>query len=418
MFCQFMSLLPGSLHYKFFFGYVLCAYLSILGLYRLFYLLCSSGLLTCLSIVLLLGPLDGINVGGNELFYNFLVPSLLAKTFSIWGWYFFFKPQPRGKASYLLWALAALAQPLVGLQCFLLAVAIQGLEMLRTRTWNSDFLVWVVVAGPWLGALLSTSHQTGEVWDLLVFRDAHHYYPPSFPFLHLILLGGLSLWALAVHGWNVRIRYFILLVMAGCIIYTLGIWMHSSFLLKTQWFKTTIWLKALGSAGGLYFVYQLIIHRVGIILGVIILLSIRLWFQPAVTPYHFPWLQPTADEIKIANVARLLTPVHASFIVPFDFSTFRYYSQRSLFVDYKSVAHHGVYFERWQPRIQAIYGLPLRLPGNTNEHRLLANKHYAQLTQEQLKSFPVDFMVTDSTQSYSTWPILATAGRYVLYQIK
>ena len=153
LFGHFLALLPGSLAIKFFFLYILFTYLLVLGANKLFYYLSSSWSSSMIAILIIIGPLDGINTGGNELFYNYLVPSLVAKSISIWGWYFFVNDKPQALVSYLLWALAAYAQPLAGTQCFLLAVTIQILEYFQRKTWRWDFMVWVALAGPWIAAL-------------------------------------------------------------------------------------------------------------------------------------------------------------------------------------------------------------------------------------------------------------------------
>lgn len=417
LFCHFLVRIPGSLDLKFFFLYILFAYLWVLGTYKLYYYLSSSWLTSTVAILVLIGPLDGINTGGNELFYNFLVPSLVAKSISIWGWYFFVKDRPLFYFSYLLWALAGYAQPLVGTHCFILAFSIQGINYVLHKSWQWYFIIWVVLAGPWIITLMIANQSAGSVWDLLTIRDAHHYYPLAFPTSHLVILGGLSLLALSLLGWNKPLRYFILLVLFGCLVYSTGIWYENELILKTQWFKTTIWVEALGTLGLIMLGRRVVQNRIWLSIGCLSFCFILLFLKPFPPPYHFPWKKPQSDEIKIAIKAGELTPINSIFIVPFDFSAFRYYAQRSLYVDYKSVAHHGLYFQTWWPRIKSIYGLSAEQPGQMEYHRETGINYYGTMQENTIKKLPVDYMVTDTSHNLA-FPRIASAGRYIIYQIR
>lgn len=417
LFCVFIALVPGFLAYKFFFIYIIFAYFLIVGLLKLNLYLSSSILISTFSTLGTIILMDGINTGGNELFYNFLVPSLVAKALCVWGWYFFLIDKPKYTYSYVLWSLASFAQPLVGAQCFFLGFGIQVILFMVGNPWRWHFLLWLGLAGPWIVALIIANNKSGDVWDFLLFRDAHHYYPASFPTLHLVVVWGLALIALASHSWNQKTRILTLLIIGGAIIYTIGIQAHSSLILKTQWFKTTIWLEAIGVLGFLQLSHLIIQRKIWFavsVLSVFILFTLVKWSLP---PYHFPWLTPYNDEIRIAQEAKKNTPIDAVFVVPFDFSAFRYFSERSIYVDYKSVAHHGLYFQKWQPRIQKIYGLELKLPGDVNLHKTVATQNYNQRVHNEISSLPIDYVILDTIKKLE-WPLVAQAGRYNLYKVK
>lgn len=162
---------------------------------------------------------------------------------------------------------------------------------------------------------------------------------------------------------------------------------------------------------------RIIQNRMWFITGCLSLCFILLAFRPFPPPYHFPWLKPRSDEIQIALEAKELTRSDATFIVPWDFSAFRYYAERSLYVDYKSVAHHGSYYQTWWPRIQTLYGLNPIQPGDLEKHRQMGSRYYHSLGKNEIKKLPVDYMVTDTSQML-TLPRIASAGRYVIYQIR
>jgi hypothetical protein len=71
--------------------------------------------------------------------------------------------------------------------------------------------------------------------------------------------------------------------------------------------------------------------------------------------YQFPWSTKKSDEVDISEQAAKLTPENSVFIVPIEFTAFRWYSKRSLYVDYKAMIHQEAFLNEWYKRIQAIY---------------------------------------------------------------
>src|SRR5690606_31723375 len=71
--------------------------------------------------------------------------------------------------------------------------------------------------------------------------------------------------------------------------------------------------------------------------------------------YMLPWISTEDAEVRISRRAAELTPVDAVFVVPYSFTAFRWYAQRSLYVDYKAMLHQQPFLGEWYARIQAIY---------------------------------------------------------------
>jgi len=68
-----------------------------------------------------------------------------------------------------------------------------------------------------------------------------------------------------------------------------------------------------------------------------------------------PWTQVKSEEVEIAQMAADSTSENAVFIVPVEFTAFRWYSKRSLYVDYKAMVHQEIFLKEWYKRMQDIY---------------------------------------------------------------
>ncbi len=96
--------------------------------------------------------------------------------------------------------------------------------------------------------------------------------------------------------------------------------------------------------------------------AILILVSVyRLsgWFGDK-PDYMLPWSTAQRDEIDVSLKADSLTPANAVFIVPVGFTAFRWYSKRSLYVDYKALFHQEQFLREWYGRIENIYAYGLK----------------------------------------------------------
>jgi hypothetical protein len=179
------------------------------------------------------------------------------------------------------------------------------------------------------------------------------------------LLGIIGVWF-----YKQRLRWFVVAILLGCVLYTIGVEKYRSpLVLYSQWWKTTIWLEALGC------VAIAVGHEKGVpylrfftkhfwAAPVVILLLIgtyRLsgWFgqSPA---YMFPWSKTKSDAVDVSEHAAALTAENSVFIVPIDFTAFRWYAKRSLYVDYKALFHQEQFLNEWYRRIENIYAYGLK----------------------------------------------------------
>ena len=167
-----------------------------------------------------------------------------------------------------------------------------------------------------------------------------------------------------------RLKWFILTILLGCIAYTIGVELYRQPLaLYTQWWKSTIWLEAFafiaigvtlekGSPSPKMFTkYTMVVPLVILLLVSVYRLSG--WFGDK-PEYMLPWSTTQSDEVDISLQADSLTPAKAVFIVPIDFTSFRWYSKRSLYVDYKALFHQEQFLKEWYQRIENIYAYGLK----------------------------------------------------------
>lgn len=308
------------------------------------------------------------STGGNELYYNSVVPSLIAKAIGSWAMYFWLEGKYRHWIAGLI--IATFLQPLVGLQLYILTMLALLLgrwveKAPRIIPWRSLFS-YVAVVLPWIFLLrINNGSQTDPdgFMDIMAFRLSHHFFPSAFGWIHLILLGIMVV--IAISFYKHRLRWFMLLIALGCVVYTVGVEIFNQpTILYSQWFKTTIWLEAFAFLAISVRIEKWLIRfdrfdKFWYAAPVILLLMVgtyRLsgWFG-ASPPFMFPIAKVVDAEVDISLKAKDVTEVSAVFIVPVEFSAFRWYAKRSLYIDYKALFHQEQFLKSWYKRIGDIY---------------------------------------------------------------
>ena len=327
-----------------------------------------------LAMILVIG--FHTSTGSNEIYYNSVIPSLAAKAAGSWALVYWLTS--RFTRWSLLLILATLLQPLVGLQLFILTVLAYILDLLAKKffqafPWRAvfyylpwrAFLYYLVVIVPFFILLIRNNGSEGEpsvFFDIIQFRLSHHFFASSFGILHLALFFIFSL--LAIYLARERLRWFIVLILFGCLVYEIGTeYAQVPLVLYTQWWKTTIWLEAFAFIGiGIYleklFSPNSIINRFPFIVPAVLLLMVsvyRLGIRDVKPPYMFPWSKEVSDEVDISLQAFQNTPADAVFIVPKEFTAFRWYSKRCTYIDYKAMLHQQSFLNEWYRRIKSIY---------------------------------------------------------------
>ena len=313
------------------------------------------------------------STGSNELYYNMVIPSLAAKALGSWAIYYWLKEK------YLWWislvTIAGFLQPLVGLQLFMLTLLAMAFHLLLEKKikelpWKL-ILPYLILTLPWLYFLAKYnggSTSPDLFMDIMEFRLSHHFFPSYFGWFHLIVFGLFAI--ITIRFYTRRLKWFMLAIVIGCIAYTIGVENYRSPLaLYTQWWKTTIWLEAFLFIAVMVNIEKFapspkLIAKYSIVVPILLLLLIstyRLsgWFGEK-PEYMFPWSSVKSDAVDVSEQAATLTPENSVFIIPIDFTAFRWYSKRSLYVDYKALFHQEQFLFDWYKRIENIYAYGLK----------------------------------------------------------
>ncbi|MCB0689177.1 MAG: hypothetical protein KDC53_21715, partial [Saprospiraceae bacterium] len=287
-----------------------------------------------------------INLGGNEIWYNYYVPSQLAKSIGIWA--FIFWLEHKRTSGYLLAALSTFAQPVVGAQLALLFLLT---DLIPWTKKNGKLLraplLYAVTAGVWVAAVFISNLVTdqtitsAEFYNIMEARLAHHFFPSYYPLRSWIILvplmsGGAFLWK----RLDLRIYRFFLWAFLGMLIYLIGIeWLQISSLLSIQWFKITVWLKPLSILAFLWLIEQYFppIPAVSTLISALLLLVLSV-IQISGTyrlfkdrPYHFPTTNYFTEEMDMGRKMLESLPDDACILIPPQVTGIRYFSRRSLY---------------------------------------------------------------------------------------
>ena len=238
----------------------------ICGMLKVAFHYLSDAWLSFLTVLFCLTLLYHINLGGNELYYNALIPSLLAKSTGIWSLYLFLSNKKA--VSLLLLFPILFIQPLVGLQLFILLVGSWVLDrkkaILANKTILSATCFFALCAGVWIFFLRQGAMVPPEAYfDIIQFRLSHHFIPSAFGvrnyaiIVPLVCLG----WLFFVMKKD-TLRHFFLIAILGAVLYAFGAQvLMDEMIISSQWFKTTIWLEFLSIIAVMVIVKDFILIR-------------------------------------------------------------------------------------------------------------------------------------------------------------
>jgi hypothetical protein len=337
-----------------------------------------------------------LNLGGNEIWYNYYVPSHLAKAIGIWGLLFWLTE--RRLTGYLLLSVATFAQPVVGAQLALLCMLIDlGQWKKEKLKVFSGPLLYGLTAGVWI-MLIFTSHLVKDhsitnsvFYDIMEARLAHHFFPSYFPFRSWIILLPLFLTATYfARRLDQKIFRFFLWALAGMVLYVVGIeWLKIPSLLSLQWFKITVWLKPLAFLVILK-LFDSWIGRVPVRwilwsmapISIFALLNITGIIQSfGNKPMDLPGTAFYNEEMDMALKMKNALPLDACIIIPPDVTGIRYFSEKSIYVDYKSNIHSKRYMAEAAHRRKELYGLDLEMRKSSPDIMQDLKRYYENLKE-------------------------------------
>ncbi len=398
------------------------------------------------GIILLLFPLNFHALGMNELFSRELSATLMSDAIAAAAIWMLL----RNKIwlGYSLIILSTFMHPLAGLQLFLLVTGSLFIQALTERNVKSavvkygwPVLVYLCTGGVFI-ALLQMGLQD-EPWDdalffqsFFVFRNAHHYMPTAYSTEDWMMLGPLFILApLLLFRKQRFLWFFCILILAGCLVYSLGVlYMHSVTIATAQWFKSTMWLEAiavfalLGAASRLLSSFNM---RQTILwtFSLVIVFSLAWWLIhfPTIsgwktnTAYELPFYERTTPEIDISRQIAEHTAKDALFIQPASLDELKYYSKRSGYVDYKALTHTKGFIHEWSARFEEIYSIN---PATSDVISFaavgLADQHFRNLTPDTLQHLHTTRGITHIVTFADValpYPIIAQNQRYIVYQL-
>ncbi len=381
----------------------------------------------------------GINLGENEAWYNYIMPSYLAKTIGIWSIYLFVIRQYNW--SFISLIAVTLFHPIVGAQLALLfgCVSIWMWWQSKWSTWPGwqGMVLYGLTAGLWIG-LIFYQHQLGDqtvddatFYEIMELRLGHHFFPGHFSTQHYLILIPLFVWSLFYwRKLDQRISLLFVLGLLGMLLYTFLVEViESPHFLSVQWFKINIWLKPLSIIALYAYIsskisfikipswsaWALLIAGVG--------LSVIQWTTGSIVgdnkPYFLPFVAYQTDEMKLASEMKEVLPIEATLLIPPHLHATRYLSGRSLYIDYKSNIHSRAYMAEATRRRELLYGMTpkWRKEGLNIPYAGLA--HYRALKAEDFLRFKAEgatHVMVEKAQVLELPEVMANES-FVVYQL-
>ncbi len=418
-----------------FFLHACCSLLLFAGMYRIAAEFIPSEVFRWGVVIVVTVGLQGIHLGGNDLYDLQFTPSFPAKALAVWAIYYFIRR--RLSVSVLLLMIAVLFQPLIAAQLILLFGLSLFVQLILGQVhWKPGFLVAGILTLPIVLyiLLLMNYHQSDPIdtdvyFQIIHLRMDHHFFPDSFGLfnyiIYAILLGSSLIY---FRYMNKRIFILLLAITGVSLLYAAGIHFNIKTALLTQWFKTTIWLEFLGTiaiASWLQRIFTFRIH-IGFLFSILILiLGIIAWAGwPPLDgkSYDFGSSWRDYEVVEIAEMAKEKTGKEALFLIPPNTTRFRHVAERSVYVDFKSISHNTPYLLAWSERVKKVYGLDA-FDGNPEggfERIPEASEHYRQLSESELRSLHtiegVTHMLTARSHALN-FPIVAETDQFRIYRL-
>ncbi len=412
--------------------------------YKIARLFIKTDYLIWLGLLTLFVPLFGINLGGNELYYNSFFVSNLVQLIALFGIYLFLKKNYIIALSII--ALVTLLQPVIGIQLFITCSGILLIGKLLNLVdieWITLFKtvgIWILTGGLWVIFLKIFFEEQGIsnaafFVILFEFRAPHHYLPLEFPLKDYLLMIPLLLFGTIFYlRKEIRIGLFFLISWVGMLTHLILVEGFSEVnAASLQWFKITIWLKAFSVFALFAFIEKSfpfiqnktlkqlafpVLISVGTAILIILIFARSLFFWNVPFDYGSHYKNDAAVEISL--LAKRLSPEDALFLHPINFTTLKVYGERSSMVDYKVLVHRKKAMIDWYARIGEVYGV------NVDSRKVglqlfdLADKYFRNMDEATIKELQKKYAITHLItfkDHYLDFQKIASNDKYQIYLI-
>jgi hypothetical protein len=342
-----------------------------------------------IAILFCLGPLDDFTLGNVELYSNCVQASSVATAIVIWAINYFL--DRKYITASIIISIATITQLLEGLDVMIVLSLVMFYKTVIERTVDfkkfAYFLaIFALTAGIYLVIILSSkssgasSISSAEVFKIMFeFRHPHHFMFSTFPVSKKILFAVFT--AVGIFYYYMRnkdIAWFLVFSFAGVVCYAVATDIfHFVPIANFQFYKITSWVKFLGMVTIISIIsewgfikslsptkikFDLSIAFI-IATGIVTVLYLKPEVSPFFTPYQFSKGYVVKDPmLNICTEVKNITPNNAVFIVPFDNSEFKYYAQRSCYVEFKANVRNKQFTGEWHRRINEVYGVNYTMP--------------------------------------------------------
>jgi|GEM_PF-2486518 len=431
------------LDWWFFMLHAFFSVIMILGAMTLLRHFTKNRALIIAVICIVWGLMFGINLGSNEIYYAQILPSVVAKSMLIWSLVFYLRNKIAVWPALVI--LASMWQDMAAIQIFLLLTASTFILFItpvlsRKATFkktfseipitpNVLFIVYICIFF-WLKIDLlmpgSSSGKAGLLTDVLLWRVGHHFDPSTFGLKNYLIFSVAVIIGLPIlYKRSIRMFTVCILIIAGCILYTTT-YKYMPSIILTQWFKTTIWLKFVCFGMLFIFLMEFILKLASrsqklnlqaALLTLCLVLGI-LKGPLKQAPYQLPFTSAKLDDdIKIAQLAAHKTTKSALFLIPPDNSTFKIWSKRSCYIDYKSTVFDGEVLAEWLKRITLIYGVTLDDVGGFKAYPQM-RAGYNKFVSDPSNLLRIGATHFISEEVLSDYDLLGVQGRWRLYRVR
>lgn len=346
------------------------AFISILlihALHRIIKLFIHEDLHTKIALICFLVLSNYTSFGGNELYYNALIPSLAAKTCILYGILAIYSNKYIMTA--VLLSIATIIHAAVGLQIWLLFGLIILIKIINgTEPFKKIFIQFGIIAFlnlVYLVILLLQSHNihhsSHELYLIQEFRTGHHLLAQYTSIFDIIIF--VCLYFIGLFFYKKKSIFFYQFYLVQGIILVVYILLstgfHQYFIFNLFWIKTTIYIEFFSFIA----IISLIINAISLTTLPRFSYPFLPYLMSFVVSIFFLWKHnfnicfDSTAETEIANLARGNSSKNSLFLLPPNFSSFKTIAERSSFVDYKAILQDPNYLFPWYDRIQQFYGI-------------------------------------------------------------